>query len=74
MLFPTLRNTKNPLFLKKNITLPAHSPTDSNGITEQTENIKGMSLEKKVNLLVTNVSTRMISIVIKAFYPAQTLV
>ena len=36
--------------------MPTHSPTDSNGITEQTKNIKGMSLEKKEGLLVTKCS------------------
>lgn len=54
MLFPTLRkNKKSPLSLK-NRTLQKHNPTDNNGMTEQTENIKGMSLEKKEGQLVTN--------------------
>ncbi len=53
MLFPTLRkNKKSPLSLK-NKTLQTHNPTDNNGMTEQTENIKGMSLEKKEGQLVT---------------------
>lgn len=47
MLFPNLRKNKKSPPLKKNITLPTHHPTGSNGITEQTVNIKGMSLEKK---------------------------
>ena len=53
MLSPTLRkNKKSPLSLK-NETLQTHNPTDNNGMTEQTENIKGMSLEKKEGQLVT---------------------
>ncbi len=53
MLFPTLRkNKKSPLTLK-NKTLQTHNPADNNGMTEQTENIKGMSLEKKEGQLVT---------------------
>jgi hypothetical protein len=53
MLSPTLRkNKKSPLSLK-NKTLQSHNPTDNNGMTEQTENIKGMSLEKKEGQLVT---------------------
>jgi hypothetical protein len=53
MLSPTLRkNKKSPLSLK-NKTLLTHNPTDSNGMTEQTENFKGMSLEKKEGQLVT---------------------
>ena len=53
MLFPTLRkNKKSPLSLK-NKTLQTHNPTDNNGMTEQTENIKDMSLEKKEGQLVT---------------------
>ena len=46
------RKKKSPL-LKKNKTLQTHNPTDNNGMTEQTENIKGMSLEKKEGQLVT---------------------
>jgi hypothetical protein len=57
MLSPTRRkNKKSPISLK-NKTLQTHSPPDSNGITEQTENIKGMSLEKKEGLLVTKCSS-----------------
>jgi len=53
MLSPTLRkNKKSPLSLK-NKTLQSHNPTDNNGMTEQTENIKGMSLDKKEGQLVT---------------------
>jgi len=53
MLSPTLRkNKKSPLSLK-NKTLLTHNPTDNNGMTEQTENFKGMSLEKKEGQLVT---------------------
>jgi len=33
--------------------LQTHSQTDNNGMKEQTENIKGMSLEKKEGQLVT---------------------
>ena len=54
MLSPTLRNNKKSSLSLKNKTLQTHNPTDSNGITEQTENIKGMSLEKKEGLLVIN--------------------
>ena len=39
--------------LKENKTLQTHNPTDNNGMKEQTENIKGMSLEKKEGQLVT---------------------
>jgi hypothetical protein len=53
MLSPTLiKNKKSPLSLK-NKTLQTHNPTDNNEMTEQTENIKGMSLEKKEGQLVT---------------------
>ena len=53
MLSPPLRkNKKSPLALK-NKTLQTHNPTDKNGMTEQTENIKGMSLDKKEGQLVT---------------------
>lgn len=52
MLSPTPKKQKiSPLF--KNKTLQTHNPTDKNGMTEQTENIKGMSLEKKEGQLVT---------------------
>jgi len=52
MLSPTLKKQKiSPLF--KNKTLQTHNPTDNNGMTEQTENIKGMSLDKKEGQLVT---------------------
>ncbi len=57
MLSPSQRKNKKSPRIKKNKTLPTHSPTDSNGITEQTENIKGMSLEKKEGLLVTKCSS-----------------
>ena len=57
MLSPALRKNKKSPRIKKNKTLPTHCPTDSNGITEQTENIKGMSLEKKEALLVTKCSS-----------------
>jgi len=53
MLSPTLKKQKiSPLF--KNKTLQTHNPTDNNGMTEQTENIKGMSLDKKEGQLVTH--------------------
>lgn len=52
MLSPTLEKNKKSSLSLKNKTLPTHNPPDSNGITEQTENIKGMSLEKKEGLLV----------------------
>jgi hypothetical protein len=52
MLFPTLRKNKKSPPLKKNKTLPTHSPTDKNEMTEQIENNKGMSLERKEGLLV----------------------
>ena len=53
MLSPPLRkNKKSPLALK-NKTLQTHNPTDKHGMTEQTENIKGMSLDKKEGQLVT---------------------
>jgi hypothetical protein len=39
--------------LKKNKTLLAHSPKDKNIMTEQVENNKGMSLDKKEGQLVT---------------------
>lgn len=47
-----LKNKKSPL-LKKNKTLLTHIPADKNEMTEQIENIKGMSLEKKEGQLVT---------------------
>jgi len=53
MLFPALRKNKKSPPLKKNKTLPTHNPTDKNEMTEQTANIKGMSLEKKEGQLVT---------------------
>jgi len=46
------KNKKSPL-LKKNKTLQTHNPTDNNGMSERTENIKGMSLEMKEGQLVT---------------------
>ena len=53
MLFPTLiKNKKSPLS-KKNITLPTHNPTNKYRMTEQTKNIKDMSLEEKEGQLVT---------------------
>jgi len=53
MLSPTLGKNKKSSLSFKNKTLPSHNPTDSNGITEQTENIIGISLEKKEGQLVT---------------------
>lgn len=46
------KNKKSPLSLK-NKTLQTHNPADNNGMTEQTEKIKGMSLVKKEGQLVT---------------------
>lgn len=57
MLSPTLRKNKKSSLSLKNKTLQTYSPSDSNGITEQTENIKGMSLEKKEGQLVTKCSS-----------------
>ncbi|HBX52612.1 MAG: hypothetical protein A2W98_14570 [Bacteroidetes bacterium GWF2_33_38] len=49
---PAKKNKKSsPLF--KNKTLQTHNQTDNKGMTEQTVNIKGMSLEKKEGQLVT---------------------
>jgi hypothetical protein len=56
ILSPALRKNKKSPHLKKNKTLPTHSPTDKNGMTEPNDNQKGMSLEKKEGLLVTNVA------------------
>ncbi|MEZ7953717.1 MAG: hypothetical protein QMB82_00940 [Bacteroidales bacterium] len=53
MLSSTLSKNKKSSLSLKNKTLQRHSPADSNGITKQTENIKGMSLEKKEGQLVT---------------------
>lgn len=53
MLSPTLKKNKKSPFLKKNKTLLTHNPTDNNGMTEQTKNINGMSLENKEGQLVT---------------------
>jgi len=53
MLSPTLRKNKKSPHSKKNKTLPTHSPTDKNEMTEQTVYIIGMSLEKKEGQLVT---------------------
>ena len=53
MLSPTLRKNKKSSLSLKNKTLQTHNPTDNNFMTEQTENIKGMSLEKKEGQLVT---------------------
>lgn len=53
MLFPTLRKNKKSPLSKKNITLPTHNPTNKYRMTEQTENIKDMSLEEKEGQLVT---------------------
>ena len=47
MLSSTLRKNKKSSLSLKIKTLQTHSPADCNGITKQTENIKGMSLEKK---------------------------
>ena len=43
---------KKSSHLKKNKTLLTHNPTNKYGMTEQTENIKSMSLEKKEGQLV----------------------
>ena len=53
MLFPTQIKNKKSLLSLKNKTLQTHNPADNNGMTEQTENIKGMSLEKNGGQLVT---------------------
>jgi hypothetical protein len=53
MLFPTLRKNKKSPPLKKNKTLLTHNPTDKNIMTEQIEDNKGMSLDKKEGQLVT---------------------
>jgi len=53
MLTPIRRKCKKFPRLKKNKTLPTHSPTDKNGMTEPNDNQKGMSLEKKEGQLVT---------------------
>ncbi len=53
MLFPSLRRNKKSPRLKKNKTLPTHSPTDKNTITEPLKNQKDMSLDKKEGQLVT---------------------
>ena len=53
MLFPTLRKNKKSPLSKKNITLPTHNPTNKYRMTEQTKNIKDMSLEEKEGQLVT---------------------
>jgi hypothetical protein len=53
MLFPSLRKNKKSPPLKKNKTLPTHNPTGKNIMTEQIENNKGMSLDKKEGQLVT---------------------
>ena len=55
MLSPTLRKNKKSPHSKKNKTLPTHSPTDKNEMTEQTVYIIGMSLEKKEGQLVNRV-------------------
>lgn len=53
MLSPTQReNKKSPLYIK-NKTFQTHNQTDNYVMTEQSENIKGMSLEKKEGQLVT---------------------
>ncbi len=57
MLSPSQRkNKKSPLSIK-NKTLQTHNPTDKNEMTEQNENIKGMSLENKEGHLVTKCSS-----------------
>jgi len=53
MLFPTLRKNKKSPPLKKNKTLPTHSPTDKNVLTEIVEKLKGMSLDRNEGQLVT---------------------
>ena len=53
MLSPTLKKNKKSPLLKKNKTLLTHNPTNKKEMTEQIENIKGMSLEKKEGQLVT---------------------
>ncbi len=47
------KKNKNSTPLKKNKTLPAHSPTDKNGMTELIEYYNGMSLDKKEGQLIT---------------------
>ncbi len=49
---PAKKNKKSSLSLK-NKTLQTHNQPDNNGMTEQTVNIKGMSIEKKEGQLVT---------------------
>jgi len=49
---PAKKNKISSLSLK-NKTLQTHNQPDNNGMTEQTVNIKGMSLEKKEGQLVT---------------------
>jgi hypothetical protein len=58
MLSPTLKKTKNLSLLKKNKTLPTHSPTDKTIMTEQIENNKCMSLDKKEGQLVTRAKSK----------------
>jgi len=53
MLFTTLRKNKKSPLLKKNKTLPTHSPTDKNVMTEIVEKLKNMSLDRKEGQLVT---------------------
>ena len=53
MLTPTRRKNKKFPRLNKNKTLPTHSPSDKNGMTEPNDNQKGISLEKKEGQLVT---------------------
>ena len=51
--FPGPNKTKKSSLSLKNKTLQTHNPTDKNEMTEHTENIKGMSLDKKEGQLVT---------------------
>ncbi|MFW5888022.1 MAG: hypothetical protein ACOCUH_04420, partial [Bacteriovoracia bacterium] len=53
MLFPTLRKNKKSSPLKKNKTLPTHSPIDKKRMKEIADKQKGMSLDKKEGQLVT---------------------
>jgi len=57
MLSPALRKNKKSPRIKKNKTLPAHSQTDKNGMTEPNDNQQGMSHEQKEGLLVTKCSS-----------------
>ena len=51
--FPGPNKTKKSSLSLKNKTLQTPIPTDKNEMTEHTENIKGMSLDRKEGQLVT---------------------